>query len=103
MAEETEGYSMVVGQNAWERGKYSRLDVFPQAFSVCIVTEVSLEASTEQTNPFSMAEERSERLCRCSRLTCHRACLLLWKVPLCWKGEQARGGRVWAHTLPKEG
>lgn len=47
MAKETERYIPVVGQNAWERGK---LNLFPQAFSVCIATEVSLEAGTEQTN-----------------------------------------------------
>lgn len=47
---ESERYSTVVGQKAWERGKHSRLELFPQAFSVCIVTEVSLEAGTEQTS-----------------------------------------------------
>lgn len=50
MAEQTERHSTVVGQNAWERGKYSRLKLSPQAVSVCVVTEVSLEASMEQTN-----------------------------------------------------
>lgn len=45
---ESERYSTVVGQKTWERGKYSRLELFPQAFSVCIVTEVSLEAGTSQ-------------------------------------------------------
>lgn len=80
MAEETERYSTVVGQNAWKRGKYSRLKLFPKAFSVCIGTEVSLETGTEQANQLFMAEERSERLCRCSRL------VPLVTMPVCYCG-----------------
>lgn len=47
MAEQTERHSTAVGQNAWERGEYSRLKLLPQAFSVCIVTDVSMEQTNQ--------------------------------------------------------